>query len=247
MKSNGILFFLSVVILSGLVTVVPTFSGEPEESGIGNVSERSEWFQDLGLGMFIHWSVDSQLGSVISHSMVGASEEYLQRFIHELPAQFYPNQFNPEDWARLAKLAGMKYVVFTTKHHSGFCMFETKTTDFNCMNTPYGRDITRQIVDAFREQGIAIGFYFSPDDFWMLHRQGLDISRRRPEALPARVRLRFWDKADGFLNINPRLIRKRVGNRMKAGCIFPSCGHNEYTTIHNGRIRWWSRSLMRKL
>jgi len=78
----------------------------------------------------------------------------------------------------------MKYVVFTTKHHSGFCMFDTKTTDFSIMNTPYGKDITRQVVHAFRRQGIGIGFYFSPDDFWMLHKQGKDVSRRRPEALP---------------------------------------------------------------
>jgi alpha-L-fucosidase len=79
----------------------------------------------------------------------------------------------------------MKYVVFTTKHHSGFCMFDTATTDFNITRTPYRRDITRELVDAFRRQGIAIGFYFSPDDFWVLHRQGLDVSRQRPEARPA--------------------------------------------------------------
>ncbi len=149
-----------------------------------NRPERTEWFMDQALGVFVHWSVDSQLGSVISHSMVGASEDYLDRFIRELPGTFYPQRFDPDEWARLAKVAGMKYVVFTTKHHSGFCMFDTQTTDFGVMNTPYARDITRQVVDAFRKQGIAIGFYFSPDDFWMLHRQGKDVSRRRPEALP---------------------------------------------------------------
>ena len=149
-----------------------------------NKPEREEWFMDQALGMFVHWSVDSQLGSVISHSMVGASDDYLDRFISELPQSFDPKKFEPEDWARLAKTAGMKYVVFTTKHHSGFCMFDTKTTDFNIMNTPYGHDITRQIVQAFRRQGIAVGFYFSPDDFWVLHKQGKEVSRRRPEALP---------------------------------------------------------------
>jgi len=125
------------------------------------------------------------LGSVISHSMVGASDDYLDRFINDLPGSFYPRKFDPDHWARLAKLAGMKYVVFTTKHHSGFCMFATKTTDFNIKNTPYAHDIARQIVEAFGRHGISVGFYFSPDDFWMLHKQGKDISRRRPEALPA--------------------------------------------------------------
>jgi alpha-L-fucosidase len=150
----------------------------------GNKSERIEWFRDLALGMFVHWNIDAQLGSVISHSMVGASPDYLDRYIHLLPATFCPTRFDPHEWARLAVVAGMRYVVFTTKHHSGFCMFDTETTDFNVMNTPYARDIVRQVVDAFRKQGIAVGFYFSPDDFWMLHRQGHEISRQRPEANP---------------------------------------------------------------
>jgi alpha-L-fucosidase len=154
------------------------------DGGPANEPQRVQWFMDQALGMFVHWSVDSQLGSVISHSMVGASDDYLERFVNELPRTFYPHRFDPDEWARLARVAGMKYVVFTTKHHSGFCMFDTKTTDFNIMNTPYGRDITREVVDAFRKHGVGIGFYFSPDDFWLLHKQGKDVSRRRPEALP---------------------------------------------------------------
>lgn len=150
----------------------------------GNKPERLEWFQDLGLGLFIHWSVDSQIGSVISHSLVGASDQYMQKYINELPDSFNPTEFDPDEWARLAKLAGMKYVVFTAKHHSGFCMFDTETTDFNIMNTPYSKDITAELVEAFRARGIAIGFYFSPDDFHFLYRQGTTISRRRPEVFP---------------------------------------------------------------
>ena len=95
----------------------------------GNRADRVEWFRDQGFGMFIHWSLDSQLGSVISHSMVGASDDYLKRFFEDLPRSFHPKKFSPRDWAVLARLAGMKYVVFTAKHHSGFCMFDTATTD----------------------------------------------------------------------------------------------------------------------
>lgn len=168
--------------LTGLLLIV-ILTGAAAHAA--NKPEREEWFMDQALGMFVHWSVDSQLGSVISHSMVGASDDYLDRFINELPQTFYPQRFNPDEWARLAKLAGMKYVVFTTKHHSGFCMFGTKTTDFNIKNTPYKKDITRQLVKSLRKFGIAVGFYFSPDDFWMLHQQGKDVSRRRPEALPS--------------------------------------------------------------
>lgn len=177
---------VSVIAVLFLACGCSTVHTDPaaQDMEVSNDSERSEWFMDQALGMFVHWSVDSQLGSVISHSMVGASDDYLDRFVNDLPRSFYPDKFDPDQWARLAKLAGMKYVVFTTKHHSGFCMYDTKTTDFNVMNTPYGRDITREIVEAFRKHGLSVGFYFSPDDFLILYKQGKDVSRRRPEALP---------------------------------------------------------------
>ena len=149
-----------------------------------NKPDRIEWFRDLGLGLFIHWSLDSQLTSVISHSMVGADEEFLRRYVAELPRSFNPRKFDPREWARAARLAGFRYVVFTAKHHSGFCMFETATTDFNIMNTPFGRDTAKEIADAFRAEGIAVGWYFSPDDFHFLYRQGTLISRLRGEVLP---------------------------------------------------------------
>lgn len=155
-------------------------------SGQGaNRPDRLEWFRDQGFGMFIHWSVDSQLGSVISHSMVGANKGYLDRFIHELPRTFNPRKFNPTDWAVLAKLAGMKYVVFTAKHHSGFCMYDTRTTPFQIMSTPFKRDITREVMDAFRAQGLAAGLYFSPDDFLWLHEHGIPLQRNVLQAQPS--------------------------------------------------------------
>ncbi len=148
-----------------------------------NKPEREAWFTELGFGMFIHWSMDVQLGMVISHSMVGASDDYLERYVNELPKTFDPKLFNAKEWARAARLAGMKYVVFTTKHHNGFCMYDTKTTDFDIMNTPYAKDVTKQVVDAFREEGLAIGLYYSPDDFYFLYKQGTLISRERAEAI----------------------------------------------------------------
>ena len=160
-----------LVPLLALLTIPPLFGQT------ANRPERLEWFRDQGFGLFIHWSVDSQLGSVISHSLAGADDEYAQRFFTDLPKTFDPEKFNPHDWAVVAKLAGIRYVVFTAKHHSGFCMFRTASTSFGIMNTPFHRDIAGAVLDAFREQGIAPGLYFSPDDFHWLHEHGIPIQR----------------------------------------------------------------------
>ncbi len=144
---------------------------------VTNQLERVQWFQDLGFGMFIHWNVDVSLGVVISHSLAGASNEYVEKYFNELPGYFNPEKFNPSAMAKSAKLAGMKYMVFTTKHHSGFCMWDTKSTELNVMNTPFNRDITRELINAFRKEGIAIGFYFSPEDFHYFYQNKIPIGR----------------------------------------------------------------------
>src|SRR5271169_5728273 len=135
MSSKRFLFrtlrLLASLLLAGNLFASTSFAAENDpEVGSLNKPDRLEWFRDQGFGLFIHWSVDSQLGTVISHSLVSASDDYVNRFYRELPSLFNPRQFQPEDWAALAKLAGVRYVVFTAKHHSGFCMFETGTTDF---------------------------------------------------------------------------------------------------------------------
>ncbi|MBN1417639.1 MAG: alpha-L-fucosidase [Planctomycetes bacterium] len=167
-----------------VASILAAFGSAPAPADPGNKPERVAWFADLGFGLFIHWSLDSQIGSVISHSLAGADEAYCRRFFEELPRTFCPKRYDPDEWAVLAKLAGIRYVVFTAKHHSGFCMFETATTPFGIMNTPYAKDIAGQLIEAFRRRGIAIGLYFSPDDFWFLHRQGILIDRRRPGVTP---------------------------------------------------------------
>ena len=142
-----------------------------------NRPAREERLRDLGFGMFIHWSVDVNLGSVISHSLVGADKAYVERYFDFLARYLTAKKFDAREWASLAKLAGMKYVVFTTKHHSGFCWWDTKTTPFNVMNTPLKRDVVREVVEGFRAEGLAVGFYISPDDFWWFHKNGYPIAR----------------------------------------------------------------------
>ena len=164
--------------------------GSPAQSTTGaaapaNRAERLEWFRDQGLGLFIHWSADSQLGTIISHSLAGASDAYVDRYYRDLPKTFNPTHLDPDALSRLASLAGFRYMVFTTKHHSGFAMWNTKTVPFNIGQTPYHQDVTKQLFTAFRSQGIATGVYFSPDDFLWLHTHGKEIQRLVPEVQPS--------------------------------------------------------------
>ncbi len=163
-----------------LILAVSTMSHAlaAQSAELKNDTTRCEEFMDWGMGMFVHWSLDSELGCVISHSMVGASEDYLDRYINELPKYFNPTSYKPEEWVKLAKLAGFKYMVLTTKHHNGFCLWPTESTDFSVKNTPYKKDIVKQYVDACRKYDMKVGFYFSPEDFLFLHRQGHEIRRK---------------------------------------------------------------------
>ncbi|MBA3975181.1 MAG: hypothetical protein C0504_13315 [Candidatus Solibacter sp.] len=92
-----------------------------------------EWFREQGFGLSIHRSHDSQPGSVISHPMAGADVNCPRRFVHDLPKTFNPMKFNPADWAALAKLAAVRYVVFTANRHSGFRMYGTRTAKIQIM------------------------------------------------------------------------------------------------------------------
>ncbi len=188
-------------ILAGMCGIVLTWYGLGENATaqdgssylVLNKPERIEWLQDAGFGMFIHFSFDSQLGIVISHSMAGASDDYIDRFIHVLPKTFNPASFDAKSIARIASLAGMKYIVFTAKHHSGFCMWDTRTTDFNIMNTEYGKDLLREYVDAVRAEGLAVGLYYSPEDFLFLHENGQAVRRRFLEPLPVDMMNEYVD------------------------------------------------------
>ena len=176
--------FLGALCICGQPQAIAQLDPNPEVGSL-NKADRIEWFRDQGFGLFIHWSVDVQLGVGISHSLVGASDDYTNRFYNDLPGTFEPKQFDPQDWARLAKLAGVRYMMFTTKHHSGFAMYDTATTSFGIMNTPFHRDITAELFKAFRDEGIAPGVYYSPDDFYWLHKEGKLIKRNVPEVQPA--------------------------------------------------------------
>ena len=201
-----------LLLLSSVVVIGRGYGEDDPEKGSLNQPDRLEWFRDQGFGLFIHWSVDSQLGVVISHSLVGASPNYTERFFNDLPKTFDPYAFRPEEWARLARLAGIRYMMFTTKHHSGFAMFDTKTTPFNIMNTPFHRDVTKEVFDAFRAQGIATGVYYSPDDFWWLHQHGKTIERSVPDVQPR--------NNPGLMEYDQAQLRELLTNYGKVDALF---------------------------
>ena len=131
----------------------------------GNV-ERTKWFLDDRFGMFIHWglyAIPARGEWVRSYEKI-SNEDY-QPFFEE----FNPTQYNPREWAKAAKAAGQKYVVLTTKHHDGFCLFDSQLTDYKATNTPAGRDLIEEYVTAFREEGLKIGFYYSIIDWYHEH------------------------------------------------------------------------------
>ena len=138
---------------------------ESPRAATGNDPAREEWFMDQGLGMFIHWSVDAQLGGDISHTLVGASDDYVDRFFNDLPKTFNPTRFDPDEWVRLAKSCGVKYMVLTSKHHEGFCNWDTKLTNYNAVNYGPKRDVIKEFVEAGRAEGLRVGFYYSLMDW----------------------------------------------------------------------------------
>ncbi len=143
---------------------------------LGNDPEKTQIFRDAGLGLFIHWGPNSQIGSEISWPLYHASDEFIKKY-YGLAKTFNPVHFDPAAWARLAKRAGMEYVVFTAKHHDGFCMFDTKYSDFKITRTPYGKDIVAQVMNAFRKEGFLLGLYYSPGDFRYHYETGVAKQR----------------------------------------------------------------------
>lgn len=120
------------------------------------------WFTHDRFGMFIHWGL---YALPARHEWVKTNERISEKHYDQYFKHFDPDLYDAREWARQAKAAGMKYVVMTTKHHEGFCMFDTKYTDYKCTNTPAGRDLVREYVEAFRAEGLHIGFYYSLIDW----------------------------------------------------------------------------------
>ena len=125
---------------------------------IADRTRRTEWFMHDRFGMFIHWGLYAipARGEWVRSTERLSVEDYEPFF-----KEFNPTLYDASAWAKMAKAAGMKYAVLTAKHHDGFCLFDSKLTDYKATNTPIGRDLVREFLDAFRAEGLKVGLYYS--------------------------------------------------------------------------------------
>lgn len=162
MKKNILL--LAVLLLFSAVPAFPQ-TETPEQH-----NARMAWWRDARFGMFIHWGLYSipageWSGKTSYGEWIRTSAQIPLEVYDTLPPHFNPVKFNADEWVRMAKDAGMKYIVITSKHHDGFCMFDSKMTDFDIMNTPYGKDVMTDLAAACRKYGLKFCFYHSIMDW----------------------------------------------------------------------------------
>jgi alpha-L-fucosidase len=157
--------FLKLALAGSSLPLFPLLDwGEPM------ACDRTSWYRNAKFGMFIHWGPYSQASVEASWPIMRPTPGGITEAAYRaLPATFNPSSFDPRAFVDLARSAGQQYMVFTTKHHDGFCMFDSSYTDYKITNTPYGKDVVAQLVKACREDSMPLGFYYSPPD---LHHPG---------------------------------------------------------------------------
>ncbi len=169
--------------------------------------QRIEWFVKARFGLFVHWGLYSLLGR---HEWVMNRERIPVEEYEKLADAWRPGPFPAREWAKLARSAGMKYAVLTTKHHEGFCLWDTEMTDYNAVRHAPGRDLVREFVDACREEGLRIGFYHSLMD---------------------------WHHPDGVACLNDESARRRFLDYIQ-GCIRELCTNYGKIDIFWHDVAW---------
>ena len=199
-----------------IVTGVMAGSGAPAQSETGTIEatyspdkvpeddSHMEWWRDARYGMFIHWGLYSiqggeWKGTDYGKEMGGASAEWLmnsakipkEEYRQTLTPKFNPTEFDAARWVSIAKAAGMKYMVITSKHHDGFCLFDTEHTDYNVMDaTPFKRDIIKELSEECAKQGLKFGVYYSQFKDWYHRNRG----RNKPGTLSNQAYLDLVEK-----------------------------------------------------
>jgi alpha-L-fucosidase len=182
------------LLLSSLVILASALVALAAESP--SLDQRAQWFRHDRFGLFIHWGVYSIVGK---GEWIRDTGKIPLADYDKLPPQFNPEKFDAAQWVATARRAGQKYLVVTTKHHDGFCMFHTRCTDFNILNTPFKRDVIKELADACHRQGVHLGFYYSIMDW------------HHPDWLPRRQ----WEKDRSTEGADPRRYIEFMRNQIR--------------------------------
>jgi alpha-L-fucosidase len=219
-----------VIIAVGLIIVVFSCSPGPSSDNqqvMTDQDERMEWWRDARFGLFIHWGLyATPAGEWQGEQIAGISEWIMARAkipvkeYEKLAETFNPVKYDAEEWVKLAKYAGMKYIVITSKHHDGFAMFHSKASKYNIVDaTPFDRDPLKELADACEKHGLRLGFYYSQAQDW--HEPGgtyFNIEQGEPH----------WD---------PDLVREPLMNYINGKAV-PQV--NEILENYGGLdILWW--------
>ncbi len=156
-----------------LLFALQVFAQIPVESP-QQKQQRLQWWTDARFGMFIHWGTYAMAAR---HEWVKNRERMKDERYQIYFDLFDPDMYNPQEWAKAAKDAGMKYMVITAKHHEGFCLWDTEYTDYKAPNTPCGKDLLKPMLDAYRAEGLRVGLYYSLIDW---HHPEYPVDSRHP-------------------------------------------------------------------
>ncbi|MFL6306630.1 MAG: alpha-L-fucosidase [Candidatus Sulfotelmatobacter sp.] len=207
-------YFLRSTLAAAFIPLLGRIASADTEIGHDAVTEedsRTAWFREAKFGMFIHWGPYS-LASVEASWPIMQPEHWgiTEAEYRALPARFNPVHYDPDHFIDLARTAGQKYIVFTTKHHDGFCMFDSAYTDYKITNTPYGKDIVKQLADACARRAMPLGFYYSPPD---MHHSGFrDTSRPASENWNGQPERPAWSSYLQYMQLQLSELLNRYGD-----------------------------------
>jgi len=232
---------LSIIVLTFLLLINSQYTQAqlPKETDAQKV-QRMKWWTDARFGMFIHWGL---YALPARHEWVKNAERLTNEQYQKYFEMFNPDMYDPHEWAKMAKAAGMKYVVLTAKHHEGFCLFDSKYTDYKATNTPYGKDLIKEYVEAFRAEGLKVGFYYSLIDW---HHPDYTIDRVHPlrqESDTAYARLNKGRDMNKYRDYIKNQVRELLTNYGEISIIwfdFSFPGKNG-----KGRTDWDSENLLK--
>ncbi|HLP15675.1 MAG TPA: alpha-L-fucosidase [Bacteroidota bacterium] len=239
MKKFVILFFLVNVSVGSLrAQQIPD-----------NNSEYMKWWRDARFGLFIHWGPVTLTGAEISWCMRESpwtKPNVVPEIYHELYKQFNPVKFDARQWVQYAKDAGMKYIMFVSKHHDGFVEWDSKLTEYKITNTPFGRDVLKELSDAAKEANMPFGVYFSPGDWHDKDCRSAtnDVFVKRMHGYLTELLTRYdikllWFDYDGYPNPSFPEETATLVRKLKPGIILSNRLEPLHPDESHGRLGQW--------